>query len=150
MSSSRSLSSTAPDRLGSALDDSWKEHSFLAVANATLEAITDGVSEAVESDGSSLTEADIELSQGVLTMDLGGSHGTYVLNTQTPNRQIWLSSPSSGPARYAWHPRVKLWCSTRNQHGLIELLESELEPIIGDSLNFDFAVLEDILDKDPC
>lgn len=29
---------------------------------------------------------------GVLTMQLG-SHGTYVINKQTPNKQIWLSSP---------------------------------------------------------
>jgi len=31
---------------------------------------------------------------GVLTLDLG-SHGTYVLNKQPPNKQIWLSSPVS-------------------------------------------------------
>jgi hypothetical protein len=29
---------------------------------------------------------------GVLTVKLG-KHGTYVINKQTPNRQIWLSSP---------------------------------------------------------
>lgn len=29
-------------------------------------------------------------------------HGTYVLNKQPPNRQIWLSSPISGPKRYDW------------------------------------------------
>ena len=29
-------------------------------------------------------------------------HGTYVLNKQPPNRQIWLSSPVSGPKRYDW------------------------------------------------
>jgi frataxin len=28
--------------------------------------------------------------------------GTYVLNKQPPNRQIWLSSPISGPKRYDW------------------------------------------------
>ena len=30
---------------------------------------------------------------GVITLKLGGDFGTYVINTQTPNRQIWLSSP---------------------------------------------------------
>lgn len=30
--------------------------------------------------------------QGVLTLDLG-SRGTYVLNKQAPNHQIWSSSP---------------------------------------------------------
>lgn len=26
--------------------------------------------------------------------------GTYVINKQPPNKQIWLSSPKSGPKRY--------------------------------------------------
>lgn len=30
---------------------------------------------------------------GVLTLSLGISKGTYVLNKQAPNRQLWLSSP---------------------------------------------------------
>jgi frataxin len=29
---------------------------------------------------------------GVLTLNLG-THGTYVVNKQPPNKQIWLSSP---------------------------------------------------------
>lgn len=36
--------------------------------------------------------------QGVLTLNLG-SHGTYVINKQSPNKQIWMSSPLSGPVR---------------------------------------------------
>ena len=36
--------------------------------------------------------------QGVLTLNLG-SHGTYVINKQAPNKQIWVSSPVSGPVR---------------------------------------------------
>jgi len=28
--------------------------------------------------------------------------GTYVINKQPPNKQIWLSSPVSGPKRYDW------------------------------------------------
>ena len=38
---------------------------------------------------------------GVLTL-LFPPHGTYVLNKQPPNKQIWLSSPVSGPKRYDW------------------------------------------------
>ncbi len=30
---------------------------------------------------------------GVLTVKMGGDLGTYVINKQTPNKQIWLSSP---------------------------------------------------------
>lgn len=36
---------------------------------------------------------------GVLTLTLP-PNGTYVLNKQPPNKQIWLSSPISGPKRY--------------------------------------------------
>jgi frataxin len=38
---------------------------------------------------------------GVLTLHFPPI-GTYVLNKQPPNKQIWLSSPISGPKRYDW------------------------------------------------
>ncbi|KAK7635866.1 arabinogalactan endo-1,4-beta-galactosidase [Phyllosticta citricarpa] len=38
---------------------------------------------------------------GVLTVDIPNT-GTYVLNKQPPNKQIWLSSPITGPKRYDW------------------------------------------------
>lgn len=37
---------------------------------------------------------------GVLTLSLGSDVGTYVINKQPPNKQIWLSSPKTGPKRY--------------------------------------------------
>ncbi|XP_072467194.1 frataxin, mitochondrial isoform X2 [Notamacropus eugenii] len=37
---------------------------------------------------------DVSFGNGVLTVNLGGDLGTYVINKQTPNKQIWLSSPS--------------------------------------------------------
>ncbi len=45
-----------------------------------------------------MTTADVSLASGVLTIELPG-HGTFVINKQVPNKQIWLSSPISGPAR---------------------------------------------------
>ncbi|KAF3360993.1 hypothetical protein VDGD_07667 [Verticillium dahliae] len=44
---------------------------------------------------------DVEYSAGVLTLNTP-EHGTYVINKQPPNKQIWLSSPLSGPKRYDW------------------------------------------------
>ena len=38
------------------------------------------------------------LQSGVLTLNLG-PHGTYVVNKQPPNKQIWLSSPFRYVAR---------------------------------------------------
>ncbi|KAL6717391.1 Mitochondrial matrix iron chaperone [Lecanora helva] len=46
-------------------------------------------------------DIDVEYSAGVLTLTFP-PNGTYVLNKQPPNRQIWLSSPVSGPKRYDW------------------------------------------------
>ncbi|KAL8801247.1 MAG: hypothetical protein Q9182_004596 [Xanthomendoza sp. 2 TL-2023] len=44
-------------------------------------------------------DVDCEYSAGVLNLDFPPA-GTYVLNKQPPNKQIWLSSPISGPKRY--------------------------------------------------
>lgn len=38
---------------------------------------------------------------GVMTITVANK-GTYVINKQPPNKQIWLSSPISGPKRYDW------------------------------------------------
>ncbi|RMZ78697.1 hypothetical protein DV737_g3774, partial [Chaetothyriales sp. CBS 132003] len=43
---------------------------------------------------------EVEYSAGVLS--IGHKNGTYVINKQPPNKQIWLSSPVSGPKRYDW------------------------------------------------
>lgn len=40
----------------------------------------------------SITHRRLIMQDGVMTVNLGDL-GTYVLNKQTPNRQIWLSSP---------------------------------------------------------
>ncbi|KAJ8059737.1 hypothetical protein OCU04_011381 [Sclerotinia nivalis] len=44
-------------------------------------------------------DIDVEYSAGVLTLSFPPI-GTYVINKQPPNKQIWLSSPTSGPKRY--------------------------------------------------
>ena len=40
----------------------------------------------------------LSLQAGVLTLHYEGKD--YVINKQPPNKQIWLSSPISGPKRY--------------------------------------------------
>ncbi|KAI1170575.1 mitochondrial chaperone Frataxin [Nemania sp. FL0916] len=47
------------------------------------------------------TDIDVEYSSGVMNLTINDL-GTYVINKQPPNRQIWLSSPTSGPKRYDW------------------------------------------------
>ena len=71
-------------------------------------------------------DLDTDYAQGVLTMHLGDGHGTYVLNKQRPNQQIWFSSPTSGPKRFEFNFDTSRWVSTRNGEDLLELLNSEL------------------------
>ena len=52
-------------------------------------------------------DVDVEYASGVLTLAFAASEAsprprTYVINKQPPNKQIWLSSPISGPKRYDW------------------------------------------------
>ena len=68
-------------------------------ANEALESLSDKFSEVVE-EVEEWSDADPTLADGVLTVRLGGRPGTYVINKQTPNKQLWLSSPVSGPARF--------------------------------------------------
>ncbi|KAM6182205.1 frataxin, mitochondrial [Erethizon dorsatum] len=71
-----------------------------------------------------LEDYDVSFGSGVLTVKLGGELGTYVINKQTPNKQIWLSSPCSGPKRYDW--TGKNWVYSHDGMSLHELLATEL------------------------
>eukprot|EP00250_Pteridium_aquilinum_P007512 c17210_g1_i1 orf=110-484(-) len=76
---------------------------------------------------------DIDHAEGVLTIKLGAS-GTYVINKQTPNRQIWLSSPVSGPARFDWDVKDHCWVYRRTKSEIFELLEKEMHQLVGASI----------------
>ncbi|TPX37042.1 ferroxidase [Synchytrium microbalum] len=72
---------------------------------------------------------DIVYSDGVMTLKLG-SAGTYVINKQPPNRQIWLSSPKSGPARFEYSDAKKLWLHVRTGQVLNEILDREIQELM--------------------
>ncbi|KAL2857880.1 hypothetical protein BJY01DRAFT_69493 [Aspergillus pseudoustus] len=92
--------------------------------------------EKVQEDGSDI---EAEYSAGVLNVSVPGV-GTYVLNKQPPNKQIWLSSPISGPKRYDWvvegdqmHEKQDTrpfingqWICLRDDSNLTDLLNGEL------------------------
>lgn len=79
------------------------------------------------------------LQAGVLNIIAPGI-GTFVLNKQPPNKQIWLSSPISGPKRYDWIVESEgqnekqgtrttvtgQWVYLRDGSNLTDLLNSEL------------------------
>lgn len=67
-------------------------------------------------------------------MKLGGKFGTYVINRQTPNRQIWLSSPTTGPKRYDYINSN--WIYKHDGISLHQLLQTELEKIFSIPVDF--------------
>ncbi|PYH73473.1 frataxin family protein [Aspergillus vadensis CBS 113365] len=92
--------------------------------------------EKVQEEGSDI---EAEYSAGVMNISVPGV-GTYVLNKQPPNKQIWLSSPISGPKRYDWvvegdqmHEKQESrpfingqWIYLRDGSNLTDLLNHEL------------------------
>jgi frataxin len=62
--------------------------------------------------------------------------GTYVINKQTPNRQLWLSSPVSGPKRYNYDLQHREWRNTRDGHSLYALLSKELTQLLNTPIHF--------------
>ncbi|XP_008813301.2 frataxin, mitochondrial-like isoform X2 [Phoenix dactylifera] len=108
------------------------EDEFHRLADATIHDLQEKFEEygdSVQIDG-----YDIDYGNQVLTLKLG-SLGTYVINKQTPNRQIWLSSPVSGPARFDWDVEAKSWMYRRTKANLLQLLEEELQQLCGKPIN---------------
>lgn len=85
----------------------------------------DAVSE-VEDDHDDL---EVSMSQGVLTIETAG--GTWVINKQAPNQQIWWSSPVSGPMRFEYDASSNSWVSTRHQDVLTVIFQDELKDTVG-------------------
>ena len=92
------------------------------VADQTLHYIQDGVEDFLDEhydagatdDDNDVDEdiPEVNYASGVLTIYLP-PHGTYVINKQTPNQQIWWSSPMSGPRRYEYDEKRKRWVNSR-------------------------------------
>ncbi|XP_073675969.1 frataxin, mitochondrial [Garra rufa] len=81
---------------------------------------------------------DVVFSSGVLTVKVGSDHGTYVINKQTPNRQIWLSSPTSGPKRYDW--TGERWVYAHDGMALHNLLSKELSIIFKSNIDLSHLI----------
>ncbi|XP_060663860.1 frataxin homolog, mitochondrial [Drosophila nasuta] len=97
------------------------------VCAETLDALSDYFDELTEN-ASDLIGTDVAYGDGVLTVNLGQTHGTYVINRQTPNKQIWLSSPTSGPKRFDYV--AGKWIYKHSGESLHQLLQLEIGKII--------------------
>ncbi|KAJ7380233.1 hypothetical protein OS493_010948 [Desmophyllum pertusum] len=109
------------------------ELSFHNIADETLDAVAELFEDLGETP-SSPTDYDVYLSDGVLTVNLGAGRGTYVINKQSPNKQIWLSSPTSGPKRYDF--KNGSWIYTHDGVCLHSLLSSEISVALGHDVDF--------------
>jgi frataxin len=83
------------------------ESAFHAIADEALNEIALAIETHLDD------RLDVELQQGILTIDLEGG-GQYVINKHAPNRQIWLSSPKSGAWHFASTGPGAAWSSTRD------------------------------------
>ncbi|XP_035895387.1 frataxin homolog, mitochondrial [Anopheles stephensi] len=113
---------------------------FVAVCSDTLESLVDYFEQIID-ETSTLKNPDVTYGDGVLTVSFGEPHGTYVINRQLPNRQIWLSSPTSGPKRYDFIPDKRTvnegyWLYRHDGVTLHELLQQEISAIVGRKLEF--------------
>lgn len=93
---------------------------FHDIADEYLESVLVAYEEYAEEVDSN--ELDIDLAQGVMSLELPGV-GSYVINKQPPNKQIWLSSPISGPKRFDYVDGQ--WVYLRDNSTLSGLLEKE-------------------------
>jgi frataxin len=87
------------------------EAEFHSVADETLDVIQDGMEEIFKDISGNEDDIEVSVASGVLTLSLP-PHGTWVINKQTPNRQLWWSSPISGPRRYEYQNGK--WVYTRS------------------------------------
>jgi frataxin len=102
------------------------------IVDETLESLTDNFEALLEKH--KLT-SDVTYSNGVLTVELD-KFGTYVINKQTPNKQIWLSSPFSGPKRYDFINDT--WIYKHDGISLHSLLNNELSNVFKKDPNIHF------------
>ncbi|CAB77809.1 putative frataxin-like protein [Arabidopsis thaliana] len=108
-----------------------REEEFHKLANFTINHLLEKIED--YGDNVQIDGFDIDYGNEVLTLKLG-SLGTYVLNKQTPNRQIWMSSPVSGPSRFDWDRDANAWIYRRTEAKLHKLLEEELENLCGEPI----------------
>lgn len=99
-----------------------------------LEELYDELEELSEMYAKNIPE--LEYSQGVLTLTLDGV-GTYVINKQPPNKQIWFASPESGPNRFDLYKGQ--WISLRDNKNLLEVLNKELHDALPKDAEFNIV-----------
>jgi len=112
------------------------ESTFEKLANATLKSLMAEIEEALPDD-----IEDIDVQGSVLTLELVDG-GTYVINKHAANKEIWLSSPKSGAAHFAYDGASRRWLPTRGGADLHARLSEELSAIAGEAIELSPVSLE--------
>lgn len=101
----------------------------------TLNLLVDDFDELGET-GAVSDEYDVQHSYGVLKVNFGSEAGTYVINRQTINKQLWFSSPTSGPKRYDYDSTKGEWVYKYDNVSLHARLSDEVSAIVGHPIHF--------------
>lgn len=113
-------------------EQTLSENDYEEIVEETLESLTETFESLLDKHK---LPSDVTFSNGVLTVELN-KHGTYVINKQTPNKQIWLSSPFSGPKRYDFLNQT--WVYKHDGISLHHLLNEEISKVFPKDSNIHF------------
>jgi len=130
---------------------------YHSIADETLHSIQDAVEDYLEEyydvDEDEEDIPEVNYASGVMSIYLP-PHGTWIINKQTPNQQLWWSSPISGPRRYEYDEKSGRWIYSRvlderggaddsggvpygEEDTLGGVLNKEFEELFGQSLGLD-------------
>jgi frataxin len=108
-------------------------HKYHTAATRTLEHLQETLEAFVDKRND---DSDVDFSGDVLNFTVP-DRGTFVLNKQGPNKQIWLSSPISGPLRYDLDLDALDWVCTRDRASLGATLSRDITQLTGHEIRFD-------------
>lgn len=100
------------------------EEAFVNLAEKTLQDLMEQIDDALGD------QMDVDLDGGILTIELP-SGAQYIINKQTPNREIWMSSPVSGAKHFVFAKEAQCWVDTRGGDPFYDLLARELSQASG-------------------
>uniref|UniRef100_A0A2K5RWU3 Frataxin, mitochondrial n=1 Tax=Cebus imitator TaxID=2715852 RepID=A0A2K5RWU3_CEBIM len=105
---------------------SLDETSHERLAEEMLDSLTEFSEDLADKPYMFFKDYDVFFGSGILTAKLGRDPGTYVINKQTLNKQIWLSFPSCGPKCYDWTGKNWVYSHYGDGTSLHELLAVQL------------------------
>ncbi|KAJ9446698.1 Frataxin [Diplonema papillatum] len=109
-------------------------HVYARAVQNTLDVVCDVLDE--KSDRNAVIE-DVAPSSGVLEIVVENV-GTYILNRQEPKKQLWMSSPLSGPSQFSMciEDGAVVWRDYTYKRELYSLLSDEFKSILKEDVAF--------------